>query len=498
MSPVRIMGPRGPKSAEADSLLAADGQVRAIRSVTCVLQAVMHRGRAAALVAFAMLFCALPPAQGLDFTLHTQGQGEGRTLLVVGGIQGDEPGGFNAAALLVTRYRVTTGNVWVVPNLNFTSIVRRSRGVHGDMNRKFAAISSDDPEYHAIERIKQIILAEEVDLVLNLHDGSGFYRPLHQDRDHSPRRWGQCVVIDQERFEAPSYADLSGVAERVVNQVNTRLHRREHRFHVKNTRTPEGNSEMAKTLTWFAVRNGKAAFGLEASKTLPTHLRAYYHLLAVEAYMGLMGIEYSRSFELTPEGVRKAIDGDIRVALYENKILLDVAKARKHLRYVPLKKNAEIDFQASNPLLAVTGNGEAYKVSYGNRRMTYLHPQYFDYDDGVDKVSLTVDGRRVEAALGTVVDVEQQFMVQAMEGYRVNVIGWRRKGQRNESGVPVPRAELARRFSIDRDGRMYRVEFYRGKRFAGMLLVNLIRPEERAASPQASNAAVAGPGAVDG
>ncbi len=458
----------------------------------------MGRGLAAALVAFAMLICASLPAQGLDFTLHTQGKGEGGTLLVVGGIQGDEPGGFNAAALLVTRYRITAGNVWVGPNLNFTSIVRRTRGVHGDMNRKFAALPANDPEYHAVERIKQIILAQEVDLVLNLHDGSGFYRPLHRDRDHGPRRWGQCVVIDQERFEAPGYSDLHGVARQVVDQVNTQLDRQEHKFHVKNTRTPEGNSEMAKTLTWFAVRNGKAAFGLEASKTLPTHLRAYYHLVAVEAYMGLMGIEYTRSFELTPAGVRKAINDDIRVALYENKILLDVAKARKHLRYVPLKKNAEIDFQASNPLLAVTGNGEAYKVSYGNRRMTYLHPAYFEYDDGVDKVSLTVDGRPVEAALGTVVDVEEQFVVETVEGYRVNVIGWRRKGQRDESGVSVLGKDLARRFSIDRDGLMYRVEFYRGPRFAGMLLVRLVRPEKTADSPQARNAALQATGAADG
>ena len=465
---------------------------------TCLPQAVIHRRLVAGLVAIAMLLCASLSAQGLDFTLHTQGEGEGRTLLVVAGIQGDEPGGFNAAALLVTGYRITAGNVWVVPNLNFTSIVRRTRGVHGDMNRKFAALPSNDPEYHAVERIKQIILAQDVDLVLNLHDGSGFYRPLHQDKDHSPRRWGQCVVIDQERFEAPGYSDLSSVAGQVVAKVNTRLHRREHKFHVKNTRTPEGNSEMAKTLTWFAVRNGKAAFGLEASKTLPTYLRAYYHLVAVEAYMSLMGIEYTRSFELTPAGVRKAINDDIRVALYENKILLDVAKAREHLRYVPLKKNAEIDFQASNPLLAVTGNGKAYKVSYGNRRMTYLHPQYFEYDDGVEKVSLTVDGRPVEAALGTVVDVQEQFIVEAVEGYRVNVIGWRRKGQRDESGVPVLGKDLARRFSIDRDGLMYRVEFYRGPRFAGMLLVNLIRPEKNAASPQARNAVLPTTVAIDG
>ncbi len=431
-------------------------------------------------------------APGLDFTLHTQGPSANGALLVVAGIQGDEPGGFNAAALLVTRYRITRGKLWVVPNLNFTSIIKRSRGIHGDMNRKFAALPSDDPEYGAIERIKRIILAPDVDLVLNLHDGSGFYRPVHQDRHHSPRRWGQCIVIDQARFNAPSYGDLGGIAGLVADRVNTQLYREEHKYHVKNTRTPEGNSEMAKTLTWFAVKNGKAAFGLEASKTLPTHLRAYYHLAAIEAYMALMGIEFRRSFDLTPAGVKQAINDDIRLALYENKILLDVARARKHLRYVPLKKGASIDFEASNPLLAVTGNGKSYRVSYGNRRMTYLHPQYFEYDDSIDKVLLHIDGKAVEASLGTVVPVKESFIVEPVAGYRVNVIGWRQDGRRDESGVPVLGRDLIRRFSIDRDGRMYRVEFYRGPRFAGMLLVNIGPAEELAATPPAGNGALDG------
>ncbi|NIO41537.1 MAG: deacylase, partial [Burkholderiales bacterium] len=69
-------------------------------------------------------------AQKLEFSLHrVDASVPGNTILVVGGIQGDEPGGFNAASLLATRYRFSRGAVWVVPNLNFESIVKRSRGV---------------------------------------------------------------------------------------------------------------------------------------------------------------------------------------------------------------------------------------------------------------------------------------------------------------------------------------------------------------------------------
>ena len=95
---------------------------------------------------------------GLQFTLHKKGTPDGPTLLVIGGIQGDEPGGFTAASLIVTDYEITSGNVWVVPNLNFESIVRSARGVHGDMNRKFHHIHASDPEYEAVQDIKRLIL----------------------------------------------------------------------------------------------------------------------------------------------------------------------------------------------------------------------------------------------------------------------------------------------------------------------------------------------------
>ena len=136
-------------------------------------------------------------AARLDFTLHKLQSGRaGNTLLVIGGIQGDEPGGFNAAALLVTHYDIHKGNVWVVPNLNFISIIKRSRGVYGDLNRKFASISGSDPEYEAIEKIKSIILDKQVDLILNLHDGSGFYRTEYIDKLRNPEPVGS---IDHHR-----------------------------------------------------------------------------------------------------------------------------------------------------------------------------------------------------------------------------------------------------------------------------------------------------------
>lgn len=60
-------------------------------------------------------------------------------------------------------------------------LLRRSRGMHGDMNRKFPALSSSGPDFARVARIKAIITDPRVRHVLNLHDGSGSFRLHHQD-----------------------------------------------------------------------------------------------------------------------------------------------------------------------------------------------------------------------------------------------------------------------------------------------------------------------------
>ncbi|HSS63438.1 MAG TPA: M99 family carboxypeptidase catalytic domain-containing protein [Gammaproteobacteria bacterium] len=424
----------------------------------------------------------------LEFSLYrNDGSDPGNTLLVVGGIQGDEPGGFNAASLLVTHYRFTRGAVWVVPNLNFESIVRRSRGVYGDMNRKFPAVPSSDPDYERVEKIKRIITDQEVDFVFNLHDGSGFYRERHVDRLRNPNRWGQSIIIDQESISPIPFGDLGEVARQIAIRVNERLLDVDHAYRVKNTRTREGNREMAKTLTYYAINNGKPAVGVEASKSLPTHLRAFYHLQVLEAYMRRFGIGFERSFELTPQSVKRSIDDNIRVSFYDNRVLLEMADARKKLGYVPLKKDAEIDYQASSPLVAILRQGSRYRVSYGNRRITELHPQFFEYDSSRHFIAVYVDGQRKAVGFGRIVEAHETFVVEPQEGYRVNVIGWRQPGVHNESGIEIRKKEIVRRFSVDNAGTTFRIEVYRDDKFTGMVLVKFVdsagASREQAARP---------------
>lgn len=423
------------------------------------------------LVTIFALFCALV-ASPMDFSFIKKGDGSGPTVLVIGGIQGDEPGGFTAATLLATHYNIKNGNLWIVPNLNFESIIKRSRGVYGDMNRKFKNLSERDPEFEIVEKVKKVILDEDVDLIVNLHDGSGFYREKWESRHKNPHRWGQCSIIDQERIEGVKYGNLQEISEFVVKRVNERSIDEEFNYRVNNTRTPEGNVEMAKSLTWFAVKNGKPAFGNEASKAFLTHTRAFYHLLAVEGFMEYAGIEFERDFELTPENVKLAVNEDVKINI-NDKVVLDVTSTKNWLNYFPLRKGSEQKIVSNNPLATVVNNGNHYRIHYGNRRMTILMPEYFEFDDSISEYDFSVDGEPKKVKFGSTLEVGREFIAEPKDGYRVNVIGFAKKNVKNESGISVGKRDIIEKYSIDKYGKIYRVEVYNEKenKFAGMILV---------------------------
>ena len=77
-----------------------------------------------------------------DHELHVYrifGEKPGKTIMLIGGIQGDEPGGYLTADLYAAVH-LKKGNLIVVPRANFYSILLNQRqGLTGDMNRKFAS-----------------------------------------------------------------------------------------------------------------------------------------------------------------------------------------------------------------------------------------------------------------------------------------------------------------------------------------------------------------------
>lgn len=407
----------------------------------------------------------------MNFSLFKMGVNS-PVVLVVGGIQGDEPGGFSAATLLATRYTITAGTLWVVPNLNFPSIIRRSRGIHGDMNRKFARLDRADPEYTTVTRIQGLITAPEVSLVLNLHDGSGFFRQRYESSLCNPSRWGQAVIIDQEYMDDRNLflSHLGALADRVTQQVNASLLHSKHKYHVRNTRTAQGDREMEKSLSWYAVRNNKAAFGLEASKEFSIDMRVYYHLHLVEGFLREAGLQFERDFELSPAGVAAALQSDLSVTFADNRVVLPLEDIRPYVGYFPLPRKGPSPAIGSKPIMAVVPDAGYLNVQYGNRTMTRIKPDWRDMDKGLDSMQVLVDTTEQCVFFGQVVNVRESFTVRPVEGYRVNVIGVD-SGKADESNMALTRKNFQERFSIDRSAMLYRVEVYKNAAFTGMFLV---------------------------
>ena len=422
-------------------------------------------------------------AKTTDFSLHKLGTGSGPTLLIIGGIQGDEPGAFSAAALIASHYTITSGSVWVVPDLNLASILERSRGLFGDMNRKFASLDQKDPQLAIVTRIKSVLLDDSVSLILNLHDGSGFYRPTNEGPLRNPNRWGQSIIIDQDEIAAPGFNKLAAMANNAIAHVNKRLLHKDHAYFMRNTNTRLGDTEMEKTLSYYAICNGKPAFGVEASKEFTTEFRSYYHLQVIESFMQQLGITYERNFTLSPAGVLASLNSNLMVGAYDNKVVLPLDNARPQIRMIPFKKGEAPNSQATKPLLTIVPEKGAWRVAYGNRTLTRLQPTPMEFDDSLDTVTMLLDGQEHAVLLGGKVTVQKNFLVNPPQGYRVNAIGAQKETNGTEANISLVQKDFMPSFSVDKAATTYRVEVYKNNAFTGMVLVQFGNVTSASAEP---------------
>jgi hypothetical protein len=395
------------------------------------------------------------------------------TLLVIGGIHGNEPGGYFAAALLASHYTIKSKNLWIVPNLNQNSIQANKRGINGDMNRKFAKISAHDKDKEIVQEIKKIILEKKVSLVLNLHDGHGFYRKENKGSIFNPNAWGQTCVIDQCILkETQEFGDLNSIASHVKKNINKKLLQKHHGFNVKNTQTKYDDEAMQLSLTYFAVTNKKPAFAIETSKNLSTlSQKVFYQLLAIEEFMKIMKIDFTRDFEFNEKNIAKIVKNYGTLEINGN-ILLNLGNIKNSLSFVPIKSKSNV-FKFSHLLGSFKKIRGNYVVYVGNKKITTLKPQYFNMAKNCPKeFDIVIDGKLQSIKNTSEFFVNDDFKVQKRNGYRVNIIGYHAKGHVDESEIKINRKVLNKRFSIDKSNKIYRVEFYKNDEFCSMNMVH--------------------------
>src|SRR3990167_213274 len=180
-----------------------------------------------------------------DYELHIykiHGTEPGKTLMIIGGIQGDEPGGYLSADLYADM-ALRKGNLIVVPRANFFSIIEHKRAINWDMNRRFIAINSKEYYEDKIVEILKGLMAQS-DYLLNLHEGSGFFRETWESNLKNPLRFGQSIIADTDIYFSKEIGKeilLGDIARKIAHQVNEKIDNPEYHFRFNNHKTFEKN-----------------------------------------------------------------------------------------------------------------------------------------------------------------------------------------------------------------------------------------------------------------
>ena len=229
---------------------------------------------------------------------HIYGSQKGNTMLIIGGMH-NEPGGYLTADKYVD-ISLEKGNLIIVPRANFGTIVQDQRGINGDMNRKFA--QNKKPRDYGeviVENIKQLMA--ESDVVLNLHEGSGFYIETYIDKLRNPMRFGQSIIADSDIYysnKKNNIINLEKLAKEILNTVNKKIKDERYYFRFNNHRTSEEDSphkEQRLSATYYALTNLEIpAFGIEVSQELPNMEMKIKH-------MSWVINEFMREFNIIPE-----------------------------------------------------------------------------------------------------------------------------------------------------------------------------------------------------
>jgi hypothetical protein len=445
------------------------------------------------------------------------GKKPGPTLMLIGGIQGNEPGGFLSADLYADM-SLEKGNLIVVPRANFYSIITNQRGPNGDMNRKF---KHEENEYSMEDKIVTILkkLITGCDYLLNLHDGSGYYYPTYFDKWRNPDRFGQSIIADDEEFRVPGknkVIKLGEMARRICKQVNSQIKNDLYQFHFMNTRTDEPDSPHSEQLgsaTYYALtRHYIPAFGVETSKFLPSvDLKVEYHNLVINAFMKIFGIipespglnldppclKYlvvaingQRPVLLEPGQVLELLPGDsLNVthieANYERGLSLDILGCggindfRKNFN---IFKDTSIVVRKDNESFAeiavkVSNRGPEEKTREASPR-------------GVDYFVIEAKSHRLLVANGEALPLVRGDKLKILEilprasdssGIKVNFKGFVGDPSNNtgeDRGYVINTGtDLIERFSLDGKGTSYEILASRGDHILGRMVVNLLPPQ---------------------
>jgi hypothetical protein len=427
--------------------------------------------------------------------IRIKGEQPGLTVLILGGIHGDEPGGYFSSEKL-SGVKMIKGNLVIVPRVNFPSIMLYRRDLHGDLNRKFGSREKPgDPDADVIQLLKNLM--KEADVFINQHDAFGFHRETYISRKYNPNMYGQSLIIDCARFYSEKLQrqfDLAEMGKRIMERVNRQIENKDYYFGfwdhdslAKNTKFPE----MKKSATYYALTTYSIpAFGLETSKDLPSlYLKVKYQLIVIGEILHEFGLEAV----FPPPDVDPPVLYWVEF-LKNNKDIIRVNE-NTNLRLKPGdtlvidKIYSNYDTGLSADIMSwgnindvkkefVFKNSTEIQVKKNNIIMGTIHTR--DYlKNSVQEIAVEVNGEKKTIPNWGKIELHpgQYFKIlktnPSLPGTRFDVRGFEAAAGHDDSNMTIYAEKLMPRFSFMEKEEIYFVKIYNGKILSGGFQVEI-------------------------
>ncbi len=195
---------------------------------------------------------------------------EGPTVMVIGGIHGDEPAGYMAADEIAS-WVVDRGTLLVLPRANVPAIEKRTRNAPGepDLNRVFPGDSNGGPAEEMGAVIMELIIEYEPTWVIDLHEAEYCERLI-------PGALGQTFLY-------PRKADSLDIVEELLTAVNRSIYNEKKHFLLLRG-VARGSAAKG------ALMAGAEGIIIETCEQMQIEERIQYHCQVVSAMLYTLGI----------------------------------------------------------------------------------------------------------------------------------------------------------------------------------------------------------------
>ncbi len=428
--------------------------------------------------------------------IRIKGETPGITVLIFGGIHGDEPGGYFSSEVL-SKIKLMKGNLIIVPRVNFPSIMLNRREIYGDMNRKFGQPGKpDDPDNEVVQLLTGLMA--EADVFINQHDANGFHRETYISKKYNPTCYGQSLIIDCADFYSRKLGrqvNLGEIGKRVLERVNRQIENKDHHFGFwdHNSLDPKTRfPEMKKSATYYALTTHSIpAFGLETSNDLPTlEYKVKYQLLVIKEILNEFGLEFVYPLPIVEIPVLYWVE-----ILKNGKDLLRI-RGNTNLRLDPgdkivikaIKSNYETGLSANisdwgnindmNKEYVFSGEAEI-QVKKNHLTMGKIYLRGYR-EDSLREIMVKVKGEaRTIPNWGKLeIQKDHYFSIMGARPFyadlRFDVRGYNLpRGKADDSGVKISTGKLQKKYSFQEKGQIYFVKIYKTRVFAGEIQVEI-------------------------